>query len=99
MKDSERSVLNVELGERSYPIHIARDLLGNSELIREFISGPQVMVVSNVTVAPLYLDLLLKSLSGFKVTTHILPDGEEPGLKSLAIATGNPASIIFLAGA
>jgi 3-dehydroquinate synthase len=86
MKDSETSVLNVELGERSYPIHIARDLLGNSELIREFISGPQVMVVSNVTVAPLYLDLLLKSLSGFKVTTHILPDGEE--FKNLEVLDG-----------
>ena len=78
--------LNVDLGERSYPIHIAKDLLGNAELIRPFITSQQVMVVSNVTVAPLYLDVLLKSLSDFKVFTHILPDGEE--FKNLDILDG-----------
>lgn len=80
------SALTVELGERSYPIHIAKNLLGDSELIGQFISGQQVMVVSNVTVAPLYLDILLKSLAGFKVTTHILPDGEE--FKNLEVLDG-----------
>ncbi|MCK5359541.1 MAG: 3-dehydroquinate synthase, partial [Gammaproteobacteria bacterium] len=78
--------LKVELGERSYPIHIAKNLLGNSELIRPFITGQQVMVVSNVTIAPLYLDVLLKSLTGFKVNTHILPDGEE--FKNLEVLDG-----------
>ena len=78
--------LNVELGERSYPIHIAKNLLGNAELIRPFITGQQVMVVSNVTIAPLYLDVLLNSLSEFKVSTHILPDGEE--FKNLDILDG-----------
>jgi 3-dehydroquinate synthase len=80
------SVLNVELGERSYPIHIAQGLLGNAELIRPFISGQQVMVVSNETVAPLYLDTLLQSLTGLQVHTHILPDGEE--FKNLEVLDG-----------
>ncbi len=71
------TTLSVELGERSYPIYIDQGLLGNAELIRPYIAGQQVMVVSNETVAPLYLETLLKSLAGFQVTTHILPDGEE----------------------
>ncbi|GBE08469.1 3-dehydroquinate synthase [bacterium BMS3Bbin11] len=71
------TTLIVELGDRSYPIYIDQGLLGNTELIRPFIAGQQVMVVSNETVAPLYLETLLQSLAGLQVTTHILPDGEE----------------------
>jgi len=77
------TTLSVELGERSYPIYIDQGLLGNAELIRPFIAGQQVMVVSNETVAPLYLETLLQSLDGLQVTTHILPDGEE--FKNLAV--------------
>jgi 3-dehydroquinate synthase len=67
------SVLNVDLGDRSYPIHIGQGLLRNAELIKSFIKGQQVMVVTNETVAPLYLDTLLQSLAGLQVYTHILP--------------------------
>ncbi len=80
------SVLNVELGERSYPIHIGQGLLRNAELIKSFIKGQQVMVVTNKTIAPLYLDTLLQSLSGLQVYTHILPDGEE--YKNLEVLDG-----------
>ena len=80
------SVLNVELGERSYPIHIAAGLLGDANIIRPFIAGQQVMVISNETVAPLYLDTLLQSLIGLQVHTHILPDGEE--FKNLEVLDG-----------
>ncbi|MGB5767284.1 MAG: 3-dehydroquinate synthase [Arenicellales bacterium] len=80
------SMLNVDLGERSYPIHIAEDLLGNADLIRPFIAGQQVMVISNETVAPLYLDALVESLSGLQVYSHILPDGEE--YKNLDVLDG-----------
>jgi 3-dehydroquinate synthase len=69
--------LNVELGERSYPIYIGNDLLGDPDLITPFITGQQVMIVSNVTVAPLYLDKVQKSLDGFTCETVVLPDGEE----------------------
>lgn len=67
--------LNVDLGERSYPIHIGQGLLAQP-LLAPFIKGRQVMVVSNETVAPLYLDRLLTQLEGFQVDSVILPDGE-----------------------
>ncbi|GAA0793786.1 3-dehydroquinate synthase [Marinobacterium sediminicola] len=67
--------LNVDLGERSYPIHIGQNLLAQP-LLAPFIKGRQVMVVSNETVAPLYLDKLMSQLSGFQVDMIILPDGE-----------------------
>ncbi len=69
--------LTVSLGERSYPIHIGDRLLGQADLIRPHISGHQVMLVSNETIAPLYLDKLMSSLDGLDVATTILPDGEQ----------------------
>jgi 3-dehydroquinate synthase len=69
--------LTVELGERSYPIHIGPGLLGDAALLKPHIRGRQVMVVSNETVAPLYLDRLQASLTDFDQDAVILPDGEE----------------------
>lgn len=69
--------LRVELGERSYPIHIGSGLLGRAELIGPHIRGRQVLVVTNETVAPLYLDKLLAGLGDYQVEHLILPDGEE----------------------
>ena len=71
------AVLTVDLGERSYPIHVDAGLLRRDELIREFIAGSEVMVVSDETVAPLYLDQLLAVLTGMRVTCQILPCGED----------------------
>lgn len=68
--------LTVELGPQSYPIHIGTDLLANSELLAGHIPGRQVMVISNETVSPLYLDALLEGLEGCDVTSHAIPDGE-----------------------
>ena len=48
--------LIVELGERSYPIYIGPGLLDQADLLRPHIPGRQVLVVSNETVAPLYLE-------------------------------------------
>ena len=69
--------LHVDLGERSYPIHIGQGLLGRPELIRPHIHGRQVMVVSNETVAPLYLEQVRQALEDFEQQAVILPDGEE----------------------
>ncbi len=69
--------LTVYLGERSYPIHIGPGLLRKPELITEHISGRQVMVVTNETIAPLYLDSIMELLVGFDRDTVILPDGEQ----------------------
>ena len=67
--------LNVELGERAYPIHIGRGLL-SSGLLASVIRGRQVLVVTNDRIAPLYLEKVLAQLSDFEVATVILPDGE-----------------------
>lgn len=69
--------LIVVLGDRSYPIHIGQDLLGQADLLRAHIRGRQVLVVSNETVAPLYLDRVLGMLTGLDVSSVILPDGEQ----------------------
>ncbi|MBT8438613.1 MAG: iron-containing alcohol dehydrogenase, partial [Gammaproteobacteria bacterium] len=73
----ETRILSVDLGDRSYPIYIGVDLLERSDIYKNHIASKQVLVVSNVTVAPLYLDKVLSGLSGFQVETVILPDGEE----------------------
>jgi len=69
--------LHVDLGTRSYPIHIGPELLAKPELIRPHIQGQEVMVVTNETIAPLYLEQTLALLDGFDVATVILPDGEQ----------------------
>jgi 3-dehydroquinate synthase len=69
--------LQLDLGERSYPIHIGTGLLQQPELYRPHIRGRQVMVVTNETVAPLYLDSVRQTLSEYQLEQVILPDGEE----------------------
>ncbi|MFA5924586.1 MAG: 3-dehydroquinate synthase [Methylococcaceae bacterium] len=69
--------LLVELGNRSYPIYIGSGLLNQSELYTQHIKAKQVVVVTNTTIAPLYLDTILKNLLRFDVETVILPDGEQ----------------------
>ncbi|MCF7976603.1 MAG: 3-dehydroquinate synthase [Chromatiaceae bacterium] len=73
---AERQRLDVELGERSYPIYIGRNLLSDPACYRPYIVGERVMIVSNETVAPLYLDALRAGLEGFEIDQVILPDGE-----------------------
>jgi len=71
--------LTVGLAERSYPIHIGRGLLNRAELLLPHLPGKRAAVVSNTTVAPLYLDPLRNMLQehGVEVIPIILPDGEE----------------------
>ena len=69
--------LRVELGDRSYPIHIGDSLLGRSDLYDAVLRSNQIMIVSNETVAPLYLDRLRGALGGRDVRVHVLPDGEQ----------------------
>ncbi|MCY1265726.1 3-dehydroquinate synthase [Metapseudomonas sp. CR1201] len=68
--------LQVDLGERSYPIHIGSGLLSRPELFTPHIAGKQVAIVTNETVAPLYLDTLTRTLQGYSVLPVVLPDGE-----------------------
>lgn len=70
--------LTVELGERSYPIHIGLGLLNKPELILPHLQRKQVAIVTNTTVAPLYLEKLAQPLrsAGVSVIEIVLPDGE-----------------------
>ncbi len=70
--------LTVELGDRSYPIYIGSNLLCNSDLVAPYLAGKQVMVVTNETIAPLYLEPFTQALGAHaQVDTLILPDGEK----------------------
>jgi 3-dehydroquinate synthase len=78
MRDNQpMKTLTVNLGVRSYPIHIGEGLLRKPELVTKHISGRQVMVVTNETIAPLYLDGITGLLDGFDLASVILPDGEQ----------------------
>lgn len=68
--------LSVALGERSYPIFIGTDLLSHSNLYIPHIHGQQVCIVTNETIAPIYLERLKANLNGFQLSSVILPDGE-----------------------
>lgn len=68
--------LNVDLGERSYPIFIADHLLRDSQCFTPYIKGRQVAIVSNETIAPIYMQALEDLLKGYDLIKIILPDGE-----------------------
>ena len=68
--------LNVELADRSYPISIGSGLLAQRDLFTQAIRGRRVMIVTNETVAPLYLQRLQQTLDGYQLDACILPDGE-----------------------
>ena len=68
--------LTVDLAERSYPIYIGTDLLRQAQFFTPHIVGRKVAVVTNTTVAPLYLQQLREALVGYELTEIILPDGE-----------------------
>ncbi len=74
--------LNVDLGDRSYPIYIGKSLLSNPQYLLPHIQGKQVCIVTNNTVAPLYLSQVRDCLAGLAVDQVILPDGEQ--FKNLA---------------
>ncbi len=71
--------LEVDLGERSYPIRIGQQILGQGELIEPHIHGGSALIVSNDTVAPLYLDTVRQVLdsSGIRHDQIVLDDGEQ----------------------
>jgi 3-dehydroquinate synthase len=70
--------VDVALGDRSYPIYIGAGLMEQGGLLARHISGGQVAIFSNETVAPLYLDRLLQALgSNYQIDVFTMPDGEE----------------------
>ncbi len=69
--------LAVELGERSYPILVGENLLQQADLLLPYIAGERVCIVTNETIAPLYLDKVKALLAGKSLVSCILPDGEQ----------------------
>ncbi len=76
--------LTVELGERSYPIHVGADLLGDPGLLRPHLRGHQALIVTDERVGPLYLERARAMLEGLEVAELVLPEGEAH--KTLATA-------------
>ena len=68
--------LKVELANRSYPILIEGGLLGRPEVFSRHLPARDVLIVSNTTVAPLYLPTLMRSLNDRRIIEVLLPDGE-----------------------
>lgn len=71
------NTLQVALGERSYPIYIGEDLLAQPQLLQQHIKGQEVLIVTNETVAPLYLQKVTSALADYRCEAVILPDGEQ----------------------
>ena len=71
-------ILTIQLKERSYPIYIGKGLLSQIQLIESHLKQKHVAIVTNTTVAPLYLDQLMSLLHKHKIKAFpiILPDGE-----------------------
>lgn len=71
--------LRVELdGTRDYPIFIGKGLLAESKCFSPYIKGKQVCIVTNETIAPLYLQSLINVLgSNYQIDVVVLPDGEQ----------------------
>ncbi|HUO81266.1 MAG TPA: 3-dehydroquinate synthase [Gammaproteobacteria bacterium] len=68
--------LEVELGQRSYPIHIGRGLLESESLIAGRLPGKRALVVSDEAVAPRYLAQLRRGLRAVDTAELVLPRGE-----------------------
>ncbi|CAM8985504.1 unnamed protein product [Rhodiola kirilowii] len=75
------TVVEVDLGNRSYPIYIGSGLLDQPDLLQKHVHGKRVLVVTNTTVAPLYLSKVVHTLTvgnpNVTVESVILPDGEK----------------------
>jgi 3-dehydroquinate synthase len=70
-------ILNVELGDRSYPIYIGSGLLEDKKIITRHIKTKTICIVSNTTVSKLYLENLKNILDDYQVVEAIIDDGEE----------------------
>ena len=79
IQNAAQLTLNVELGERSYPISIGPGLLADPAALVRHVGGTKAAIVTNTTVAPLYLEQVAAPLraAGKEVVEIVLPDGEE----------------------
>jgi 3-dehydroquinate synthase len=73
----DRELVRIDLGERSYPIIIGGDLLQDPALLHDQIAAGDLLVVTNETIAPLYLEPLRAGLQDRNLRSLILRDGEQ----------------------
>ena len=71
------NTMQVQLGDRSYPIYMGAGNLGKADLLTRHIKSRQVVIVTNETIAPLYLQQVKTHLQQYQVEVVILPDGEQ----------------------
>lgn len=71
------ATLRIELAERSYGIVIGEGLLDDADILTRYVTARDALVVTNVTVGPLYAERLVEALTGKRVRTLALPDGEQ----------------------
>lgn len=75
----QMKTITVDLGDRSYPIHIGQNLLGNAyAYLKPHLTGKRIAIITDENVAPLHLDILLASFKDTDVVvkTIIIPAGE-----------------------
>ncbi|RDS85392.1 3-dehydroquinate synthase [Dyella psychrodurans] len=76
MSHSKSQTIDVALGERSYPVWIGRGLLDDHARWRSTLRGRHALIISNRTVAPLYLERVARGLEGLRWSSFLLEDGE-----------------------
>ena len=69
--------IDIDLPVNAYPVYLGRGLLAEGDCWRRHLGDGDVLIVSNETVAPLYLDTLREALGDRSPEVHILPDGEQ----------------------
>ena len=71
------NIIDVQLAAGRYPVYLGRGLLGNAEPWRKHLGPGSILIVSNDTVAPLYLGVLRAALGERRAEVHVIPDGEQ----------------------
>ncbi|WP_440054381.1 3-dehydroquinate synthase [Pseudoalteromonas sp. T1lg65] len=69
--------LKVDLNERSYPIYIGAGVLADTPKLITHIGKCRPVIITNETIAPLYLPSLLEQLNGLSPLSFVIPDGEQ----------------------
>jgi 3-dehydroquinate synthase len=69
--------VDISLGDRSYPILIGAGILDDAAQLQRHITARDVLIVTNETIAPLYLERLSKALGDKRIASVVLPDGEQ----------------------
>ena len=75
-KLSNHNVIKVNLQERSYPITIGSTLLSDDFNSDKWIKGKDCLIVTNETVAPLYLDVMKSNIDDKTIEVITIKDGE-----------------------